>query len=78
MTSQLNLTQGNLKGGSVVAAILRSRLEVSYCTSGFFVAKPANNFVKREFPFLSGLKSRTHVGYRAVNHAVTIMCDRAE
>ena len=26
----------NLKGKSVVAAILPSRMEVSYCTSGFF------------------------------------------
>ena len=33
--------QGNLKRESVVAAILSSRKEVSYCTSGFFVAKPA-------------------------------------
>ena len=29
-------TQGNLKGDSVVAAILPSRMEVSYCTAGFF------------------------------------------
>ena len=28
--------QGNLKGESVVAAILLSRMEASYCTSGFF------------------------------------------
>ena len=33
--------QGNLNGESVVAAILPSRMDVSYCTSGFFVAKPA-------------------------------------
>ena len=31
--------QGNLKGESVVAAILLSCMEVSYCTFGFFVAK---------------------------------------
>ena len=30
------VNQGNLKGESVVAAILPSRMEVSYCTSGFF------------------------------------------
>ena len=28
--------QGNLKGESVVATILLSCMEVSYCTSGFF------------------------------------------
>ena len=28
--------QGNLKGESVVAAILPSCMEMSYCTSGFF------------------------------------------
>ena len=28
--------QGNLKGESVVAAILPSRMEVGYCTFGFF------------------------------------------
>ena len=28
--------QGSLKGESVVAAILSSRMEQSYCTSGFF------------------------------------------
>ena len=31
----LNFIQGNLKGESVVAAILPSRMEVRYCTSGF-------------------------------------------
>ena len=30
------LHQGSLKGESVVAAILSSRMEQSYCTSGFF------------------------------------------
>ena len=29
-------SQGNLKGESVVAAILQSRMEASYCTSVFF------------------------------------------
>ena len=38
-------------GNSVVAAILPSRMEVSYCTSGFFVAKPAKYFVKSGLPF---------------------------
>ena len=39
----VGIHQGNLKGESVVAAILPSpsRMEVSYSTSGFFVAKPA-------------------------------------
>ena len=37
-------TQGNLKGESVAVAILLSRMEVSYCTLGFFVAKPAKQF----------------------------------
>ena len=32
--------QGNLKGESVVAAILESCMEQKYCTSGFFVSKP--------------------------------------
>ena len=66
--------QGNLKGESVVAAILPSRMEVSYCTSGFFVAKPPNNFVKRGLPFPRELKSHMHTGYRAVNHMVLILC----
>ena len=30
------LFQGNLRGESVVAAIIWSRMETSYCTSGFF------------------------------------------
>ena len=32
----LCFSQGSLKGESVVAAILPSRMEQSYCTSGFF------------------------------------------
>ena len=32
----VSLHQGNLKGESVVVAILPSRMEVSYCTSVFF------------------------------------------
>ena len=32
----ITTNQGNLKGESVVAAILPSRMEVSYCTSRFF------------------------------------------
>ena len=68
--------QGNLKGESVVAAILPSRMEVSYCTSGFF---RQTNFAKRELPFPRGFKSRTHIGYRALKHTATIMCaDRAK
>ena len=39
--SELSLVQGNSKGESVVVTILLSRMEVSYCTFGFFVAKPA-------------------------------------
>ena len=38
---ELTNFQGNLKKESVSAAILPSRMEVSYCTSGYFVAKPA-------------------------------------
>ena len=37
----MRASQGNLKEESVVAVILLSRMEVSYCTSRFFVAKPA-------------------------------------
>ena len=35
-TLLLHLHQGNSKGESVVAAILPSRVEASYCTSRFF------------------------------------------
>ena len=34
--NKVSLDQGNLKGESVVAAILLSHMQVSYCTSGFF------------------------------------------
>ena len=37
----ITCTQGNLKGESVAAAILPSCMEVSYCTSRFFIDKPA-------------------------------------
>ena len=42
----MSTTQGNLKGESVVAAILRSCMKVSYCTSGSFpkLAKQARVF----------------------------------
>ena len=40
----LSAHQGNLNGESVVAANLSSHMEVSYCTSGFFIAKPAKQF----------------------------------
>ena len=36
LSSQVYSFQGSLKGESVVAAILSSRMEQSYCTSGFF------------------------------------------
>ena len=36
------------------------------------------NFVKCELPFPCELKSCTHIGYRTVNHAVTMCADRAE
>ena len=50
------------KGESVVAAILPSHMEVSYCSSEFFrKLSPPNNFIWRELPFPHGLKSRTHV-----------------
>ena len=72
------LDQGILEGESLVADILSSRMEASYCTSGFFVVRPAN----LELPFPRVLKSRTHnrhIGYRALNLAETIMCaNRAE
>ena len=42
--SEVTTGQETLKGESVVAAILLSRMEVSYCTLGFFVAKPAKPF----------------------------------
>ena len=37
--------QGNLKGESVVAAILPSRMETSYCTSGFFCSYKARQII---------------------------------
>ena len=43
--------QGSLKGESVVAAILSSRMEQSYCTSGFF-RFPAR-FLTRSAPILT-------------------------
>ena len=51
-----------------MAAILPSCREVSYCTSRFFRG-PAKQFVKRDLPFPRGLKTHTHIGYHAVNHA---------
>ena len=65
-------TQGNLKGESVVAAILPSRMVVHYCTSGFFRSEARQASVS----CLSCVvfKSRTHNDYRMVNHTVTIMC----
>ena len=43
----VNYIQGNLKGESVVAAILLSGMEASYCPSRFFfVAKLAKQFRK--------------------------------
>ena len=46
-----------------MAAILPSRMEASYCTSGFFCSlSPENNFVKRELPFPRRLKSHMHIG----------------
>ena len=40
------------KGGSAMAAILPSCMEVSYCTSGFFsLLIVPSNFVKRELPY---------------------------
>ena len=45
----------------------------------FLWLSPPNNFVKPELPFPQGLKSRTHIGYRAMNPAVMIMrADRTE
>ena len=39
----------------------------------FLYLSPPSNFVWHELPYLRGLKSRTHVGYCAVNHTVMIM-----
>ena len=54
---------------SVAEAVLGSRMEQSYCTFNFFVAKPAKQVG-------DGLN---HNGYCAVNHTITIVrADRAE
>ena len=64
--------QGNFKGELVVAAILPSRMEVSYCTYGFFrsQARQANVSCLSHVD----LNHTRRNGYRAVNHTVTIMC----
>ena len=64
--------QGNLKGESVVAAILPSCMEVSYCTCQIILLSVS---------CLSHMDSNhTHIlDYCAVNHVVTIVCaDHAE
>ena len=61
-------SQGNLRGEYVAAAILPSRIEQSYCTSG--LSKPAKQ-ARVAFPACT--ESCAHIGYRAMNHAVTIM-----
>ena len=38
----------------------------------FFIVKTAKQFPSAWVAFTHGLKSRTHIGYRTVNHAVTI------
>ena len=45
--------QGNLKGESVVVAILLSRMEVSYCTSGFFCSQACQVIGKYGSPWSS-------------------------
>ena len=51
-----------------MAAILSSLMEVSYCTSGFFVITPAKQCRSVSvLPFLHGLESCIHLDYRAVN-----------
>ena len=73
--SALYIYQWNLKGESIVAAILPLRMEVSHCSSGFFLQlSPPNNSVKCELPFPRGLRSPTHIGYCAANHKVVMMC----
>ena len=62
--------EGNLKGESVIAALLPWHMKVSYCTSGFFRSCPPSHFVKSELTFPCGLKSLKHIGYCTV----TIMC----
>ena len=70
-TYKITYNQGNLKGEYVVAAILPSCMEASLFYLRIFSSlSPPNNFVKRELPFSSGLKSRTQIGYHVVNHAV--------
>ena len=50
--SALNWSQGYLMREYIAAAILGSRMEHSYWTSGFFIAKPLS---KCELPFPRGL-----------------------
>ena len=57
-----------------MAAILLSRMEVCYCTSGFFRSYAHQAISFGELPFPRELRSRTHVDYCVLNHAVTIMC----
>ena len=62
-------------GESVAAAILLSRMEQSYYTSGFFVSKPV---MQAWVAFLTWTKSRVHVGYLAVNHVTIMRAARVE
>ena len=65
--------KGGICGGSHLAVTYGG--ELLYLRIFSSISPPS----KRELPFLRGLKSRTHNGYCAVNHAITIMCaDRAE
>ena len=57
---QKGSNQGNLKEESVVAAILSSRMEASYCTTGFFRSK-ARQTISLSYSCLF-----THIGYRRV------------
>ena len=52
--------QGNLRGESVVAAILASHMKQSYFTSAFFLSKPAKQAL---VAFPAWTKSRVHIGY---------------
>ena len=73
---QLSADQGNLEEESFVAAILYGG-ELLYLRICSYLSPPSN-FVKRELPFLHGLKSHTPIGYCMVNHVVAMSAECAE
>ena len=56
----LHLSQGNLKGKSIVEPSYHHLWRRVIVPSDFFIAKPPSNFVKHELPFLHGFKSCKH------------------